>query len=164
MPAARNRLYSTSPPSPTFTYRLAAASIGKTTSPRPPKVNRDFWNYASTHPSPEPPYLRSTKPDAGEDAFFVTTVGGSPNSVALGIADGVGGWQEQGIDPSKFSHGLCGLMAGTAYTYEGREPLKPRDLLQTAYDAVMSNPHIPAGGSTACLAVLGPNGAVEAAK
>lgn len=32
----------------------------------------------------------------GEDAFFVSDVGGG----AFGIADGVGGWQESGINPA----------------------------------------------------------------
>ncbi len=32
----------------------------------------------------------------GEDAFFVSSVGGG----ALGVADGVGGWQESGVNPA----------------------------------------------------------------
>ena len=32
----------------------------------------------------------------GEDAFFVSDVGGG----AFGIADGVGGWQESGVNPA----------------------------------------------------------------
>lgn len=35
----------------------------------------------------------------GEDAFFVSDVGGG----ALGVADGVGGWQESGINPAEYS-------------------------------------------------------------
>ena len=77
-------------PMPSFTYRLAAASSAKRTSLRPPKANQDFWTYTSTHSTPKPPYLRSTKKDAGEDAFFATTIGNSAHRVAFGVADGVG--------------------------------------------------------------------------
>ncbi|KAI7187708.1 protein serine/threonine phosphatase 2C [Hortaea werneckii] len=161
-----------------FTYRLGAASAGKRTPVRPPKLDRDFWAYASTQESPSPPYLRSTKKDAGEDAFFATTVGESPHHVAFGVADGVGGWQDSGVDPSDFSHGLCGLMAGTAKTYEGlslsregqeeekdgeRRNVRPRELLQVAYDAVIGNPRIVAGGCTASLGVADGEGNVETA-
>jgi protein phosphatase PTC7 len=157
------RFQSTS--SSAFTYRLAAASAAKRTPPRNPKYNQDFWAYTSTNPSPTPPYLRSTKADSGEDAFFATTVGSSAHHVAFGVADGVGGWQDQGIDPSEFSHGLCGFMAGTAHLHDITEngALKPQGLLQTAYDAIISNPRILAGGSTACLAVADQDGTLETA-
>ena len=36
----------------------------------------------------------------GEDAFY-------SSSQLLIIADGVGGWNNQGIDPSKYSRFLC---------------------------------------------------------
>ncbi|KAK5174164.1 Protein phosphatase 2C 7 [Saxophila tyrrhenica] len=148
-----------------FTYRLAAAASAKRSPPRNPKHQKDFWNYISTQEHKNPPYLRSTKPDSGEDAFFATTLGDSDNHVAFGVADGVGGWQDQGIDPSVFSHGLCGLMAGTAqlHSVEDSGMLRPQALLQTAYDAVIANPRILAGGSTACLAVIDHEGAMETA-
>nr|POF26160.1 putative feruloyl esterase b [Quercus suber] len=149
-----------------FTYRLAAASIGKATPPRQPQVGRDFWNYASCQASASPPYLRSTREDSGEDAFFATTVGGSANHVAFGVADGVGGWQESGVDPAVFSNALCGLMAGTAYAHEGSaegKTVRPRELLQIAYDAVIANPRILAGGCTASLAVANAEGEMETA-
>jgi protein phosphatase PTC7 len=150
---------------PTFTFRIGAASAAKRTPPRTPKYNQDYWAYASTNRNASPPYLRSTKADSGEDAFFATTIGDSENNVAFGVADGVGGWQDQGVDPSEFSHGLCGLMAGTAHLHaaEGGHGLRPQDLLQVAYDAVIGNPRILAGGSTACLAVIDQDGMMETA-
>lgn len=159
------RAYS-SQPTPPFTYRLAAAASSKRTEPRTPQPGRDFWSYTTTRVGAVPPYIRSTKPDSGEDAFFMATIGGSQHHVAFGVADGVGGWQDQGIDPSDFSHGLCGIMAGSAYLHEGVEEgnmLKPKDLLQTAYDAVIANPRILAGGSTASLGVLDGEGELEVA-
>lgn len=106
-------------------------------------------------------------------------MGESPSHVAFGVADGVGGWQDSGVDPSDFSHGLCGLMAGTAKTYEGLSSsssssqqeedgggrnVRPRELLQVAYDAVIGNPRIVAGGCTASLGVADGEGNVETAK
>jgi protein phosphatase PTC7 len=160
------RTYSSSA-TPPFTYRLAAAASAKQSPPRAAKAGRDFHLYSSTHANTSPPYIRSTKPDAGEDAFFMATVGASAHHVAFGVADGVGGWQDSGVDPSDFSHGLCGLMAGTAHIYEGVEEGKvPRaqDLMQTAYDAVIGNPRILAGGCTASLGVLDGHGQLDAAK
>ncbi|CAK3891225.1 phosphatase 2C 7, mitochondrial [Lecanosticta acicola] len=165
LPIASSRSYST-PQVSSFTYRLAAASAPKQSPPRQPKYSQDFWNYASTHENPSPPYLRSTKKDSGEDAFFATTVGNSPHHVAFGVADGVGGWQDQGVDPSEYSQALCGLMAGSANIHEGSEAghhCKPRALLQQAYDAVMSNPRILAGGCTASLGVANAEGSLETA-
>ena len=36
----------------------------------------------------------------GEDAFFISDAGGG----AMGVADGVGGWQESGINPAGACH------------------------------------------------------------
>lgn len=152
------RSYSSSSPPP-FTYRLAAAASAKRSAPPRPA---QFWPYSSAAGAQAPPYVRSTKPDAGEDAFFMATVGGDAHTVAFGVADGVGGWQDSGVDPSDFSHGLCGLMAGTAHIFEGAG-LRPRELMQTAYDAVIGNPRIVAGGCTASLGVLDGEGGLEAA-
>lgn len=162
-----SRLSSTNAPEAgSFTYRIGAASSPKRAPPRPPKPGRDYWNYASTDVNSNPPYLRSTKPDSGEDAFFATTIGGSQYYVAFGLADGVGGWQDQGVDPSEYSQALCGLMAGSANIFDGLEDgktLKARGLLQQAYDAVMANPRIAAGGCTASLGVCDKNGNIDAA-
>ncbi|KAF7191348.1 Protein phosphatase PTC7-like fig [Pseudocercospora fuligena] len=169
MPLLRSQPCSSSSNTPdagSFTYRIAAASSPKRAPPRPPKPGQDYWNYASTHENPSPPYLRSTKKDSGEDAFFATTIGGSQHHVAFGVADGVGGWQDQGVDPSEYSQALCGLMAGTANIHEdieGGAPCKAQPLLQKAYDAVMANPRIAAGGCTASLGVADKSGNVETA-
>ncbi|KAK3073920.1 Protein phosphatase 2C 7 [Teratosphaeriaceae sp. CCFEE 6253] len=167
MPLRQRRPYSSKDATKSsFTYRLAAAAAGKRTASRAPKLDRDFWLYTSTQANATPPYLRSTKPNSGEDAFFAATVGGSQHHVAFGVADGVGGWQDQGVDPSEFSHGLCGLMGGTAYIHEGLEAgknVRPQQLMQTAYEAVMANPRIMAGGCTASLAVVDGAGGMEMA-
>jgi hypothetical protein len=69
-----------------------------------------FVAYAAWHPKSRPkapvastakkvPYWKQTrvgKVDAGEDAFFQTI---TPEGLALGVADGVGGWGLVGVDP-----------------------------------------------------------------
>lgn len=84
--------------------------------------------------------------------------------VAFGIADGVGGWTESGVDPGEFSHGLCKYMAEKTYRPTGMDDLRPQKLLQHGYDMVQENAKIEAGGSTACIAAVEPNGTVEVAK
>jgi len=39
----------------------------------------------------------------GEDAYFI-------NHNTLSVADGVGGWAEQGVDPAIYSKKLCKLL------------------------------------------------------
>lgn len=49
------------------------------------------------------PNFDKTKTTYGDDSWFVTS---HKNIDVLGVADGVGGWREMGIDPSKFSSSL----------------------------------------------------------
>ena len=58
-------------------------------------------------------------------------------------------------------------MAGTANLWDEaqeRRKLRPLGLLQVAYEAVIANPRIVAGGCTASLAVAGEGGEMECAK
>jgi len=84
--------------------------------------------------------------------------------VAFGIADGVGGWSDSGVDPGKFSHGLCKYMAEKTYRPTHADDLRPLKLLQHGYDEVSKDTKIDAGGSTACIAAIQPNGSLEVAK
>jgi len=60
----------------------------------------------------------------GEDAFFVAT---TKYGLAFGVADGVGGWSQQGIDPSLVSKGIM-LGARTAFEKLGlRDPIDIMD-------------------------------------
>ncbi|KAF1832934.1 5-azacytidine resistance protein-like protein azr1 [Decorospora gaudefroyi] len=102
---------------------------------------------------------------SGQDAFFFSQVGNT-NTTTFGVADGVGGWVESGLDPADFSHGLCEYMACAARSWPygfNKTSLHPKDLLQAAYDEVTVDSSIEGGGSTACLAVAEPNGHVEVA-
>ena len=83
--------------------------------------------------------------------------------MSFGVADGVGGWIEQGVDPSLFAQALMyhahryskSAWAGEAeidptQEYEEREAvegweLRPVQCLQLAYDAVMQEKAVLAG-------------------
>ncbi|KAF2468142.1 5-azacytidine resistance protein-like protein azr1 [Lindgomyces ingoldianus] len=108
---------------------------------------------------------KRARPKSGQDAFFFSQVG-TTRTTAFGVADGVGGWVESGVDPADFSHGLCEYMACAARMWpQGARSnsLHPKDLLQAGYDEVMVDRGIVGGGSTACLAVAEPDGNVEVA-
>jgi protein phosphatase PTC7 len=102
---------------------------------------------------------------SGQDAFFFSQIG-TTNATAFGVADGVGGWMESGLDPADFAHGLCEYMSCAARSWpqgSNTTSLHPKDLLQVAYDEVTEDNSIEGGGSTACLAVAEPDGNVEVA-
>ena len=107
-----------------------------------------------------PAQLRANRPDSGQDAFFVARL--KPYSTAFGIADGVGGWATSGVDPAEFSHGFCHYMAQTTLDWKhGR--LTPRMLMEIGYQNIIDDPTVPAGGSTACIGIAGPDGSLEMA-
>ncbi|KAH4611160.1 protein phosphatase [Parastagonospora nodorum] len=102
---------------------------------------------------------------SGQDAFFFSQIGNT-KATTFGVADGVGGWVESGLDPADFSHGLCEYMTCAARSWpqgSNTTSLHPKDLLQVAYDEVTEDENIEGGGSTACLAVAEPDGSVEVA-
>jgi protein phosphatase PTC7 len=108
---------------------------------------------------------RRQRARSGQDAFFFSQVGDT-DTTTFGVADGVGGWVESGLDPADFAHGLCEYMACAARSWPhgfNTTALHPKDLLQVAYDEVTDDKSIEGGGSTACLAVAEPNGNVEVA-
>ncbi|KAI1156674.1 protein serine/threonine phosphatase 2C [Nemania diffusa] len=108
---------------------------------------------------------KSGRPASGQDAFFISRVGDS-NAVAFGVADGVGGWEESGVDPADFAHSFCDYMASAAYEHKSNgsgTPLAARALMQRGYDDVCNDKSINAGGSTACVAIASEDGKLEVA-
>lgn len=154
------RPYSTATPSHSFSYRIGAAFSAKGRQFNP-KTDHYFHD----------PNRRSNrdhttgKPISGQDAFFVRRVGSSAN-IAFGVADGVGGWADSGIDSAHFSHGLCQRMieAAESTNSSAETSLGPQKLLQSGYDAVVADESVSGGGSTACVAVGRDNGTLEVAK
>jgi protein phosphatase PTC7 len=88
----------------------------------------------------------------------------SPPTVAFGVADGVGGWTESGVDPADFAHGLCEYMSHTSLTHPQPSTLSAQRLLQSGFD-LLSSPSstVAAGGSTACIALLTADGKLDLA-
>jgi len=103
--------------------------------------------------------------NCGEDAYYVTVikekVNGNEGGIQLppwfssiGVADGVGGWTENGVDPSKFSHGLVTHAKAYANSENASNILKPLSMLSYAFDRVVEQGDENPGGSTACFLVL----------
>ena len=181
------RSYSTTSPrastQSSFTYRIGASFSAKGQEFKP---RRDHF----TH---DPNRLRrkydTGRPNSGQDAFFVGNLGNS-TSVAFGVADGVGGWSESGIDSADFSHGLCKYIMKAVNNFETyEEALRPQGLierimkgripwsdetalealnadklLQIGYNRVVADKTIAGGGSTACVAVGRGDGSFRVAK
>ena len=86
----------------------------------------------------------------GEDSFFV----GLPSLSAIGVADGVGGWANQGINPKHFADDLM------AYTFEEMEAgmKNPVTALDNAYNRVEQT-----GSCTAVVGIMDENGVFQAA-
>jgi len=92
--------------------------------------------------------------------------------VSFGIADGIGGWVESGVDPSLFSQALMyhahrysrNAWAGEpeidpTMDYEEREQIEgwemtPYECLDLAYGGVLREKYVQAGSSTACIISL----------
>ncbi|KAF9550559.1 Protein phosphatase PTC7 [Mortierella hygrophila] len=112
--------------------------------------------------------MRAGKVDAGEDAFFHVS---TPSRVALGVADGVGGWSEVGVDPALFSWALMdnaeavarltdvdqsGVDAKNSQADHGASqiPLDAQTILDGAYSELVQSGKVEAGSSTACILSL----------
>ncbi|KAF9907030.1 hypothetical protein EC991_011334 [Linnemannia zychae] len=107
------------------------------------------------------------KVDAGEDAFFHVS---TRSRVALGVADGVGGWSELGVDPALFSWALMNNAENiarltdcvppevdpfpTAGAGNERNILDAQTILDGAYNELVQSGTVEAGSSTACILSL----------
>ncbi|ORZ38074.1 phosphatase 2C-like domain-containing protein [Catenaria anguillulae PL171] len=82
--------------------------------------------------------------DCGEDAFFALTRG--PLAV-FGVADGVGGWADLGVDPSLFAWELMRNCRAAAHGGEA-DPLR---VLTRAYQQLLDERRVTAGSATAAV-------------
>jgi protein phosphatase PTC7 len=156
--AGPTRLYSNSVSIPSFSYRIGVAFSAKNTRFNP---NTDLFSFDSKK---EVKKINTGRPRSGQDAFFVSNVAYG-NNVAFGVADGVGGWIESGIDSAHFSHGLCKYMAESARGIKGtNNKIKAGAVLQEGYEGVVEDTSIAGGGSTACVAIASSDGHIEVAK
>lgn len=157
------RLSSTSAPDPSFVYRIGASFSAKGHRFRP---KEDTFSFDPAEDND----VYTGRPNSGQDAFFVSNAGpadkhGRRRKIAFGVADGVGGWADSGIDSADFSHGLChamNYMARDAFTLDTSND--PQDLLEQAYDEIVREGKIAGGGSTACVAIGDEDGSLSVAK
>nr|BCL66180.1 hypothetical protein [Volvox reticuliferus] len=170
----RSHQYSTSSSPVTSATGLELADYPSTSAPLTPG-NSTLDSYARSAPLPPGKsfQLRTgvcylPHPEkvhyGGEDAHFISDVGGG----IIGVADGVGGWQESGVNPADYSRTLMQL--ARAYL-EGKDIFQdlassrqsvlidPRGALEAAH----MNTKVP-GSATACVLQLDQaNGVLAAA-
>lgn len=142
-------------------YHVAASFSAKHKKFDPPTNVFRFDPYNRIQTEKKRP--KAKRPASGQDAFFISRVGDT-NAVAFGVADGVGGWEESGVDPADFAHSFCDYMASAAHEHKADgTPLAPRALMQRGYDDVCKDRSIHAGGSTASVAIATEDGKLEVA-
>ncbi|MCJ1226254.1 hypothetical protein MMC12_002904 [Toensbergia leucococca] len=159
--SASTRAYSTAASNNAFTFHLSASFSGKARRFNP---RTDLFSFDPTRPAAPGKISLTGRPVSGQDAFFISKIGAGSN-VAFGVADGVGGWSDSGIDSAHFSHGLCEYLIRTSTKTEesARRKLNPQQLLQQGYEATVADKSIYGGGSTACVATGRDDGTLEVA-
>ncbi|XP_073982119.1 protein phosphatase PTC7 homolog [Rhodnius prolixus] len=98
----------------------------------------------------ELPKSKFKKGQFGDDAWFTAKV---KSADVLGVADGVGGWRQYGIDPGEFSSNLmktCERLVTCGKFIESQ----PSSLLARSYNELLENKQPVLGSSTACVLVL----------
>lgn len=79
----------------------------------------------------------------GEDAYFLST-----DMKVIGVADGVGGWGDIGVDPALYSRSL---MEGAKLSVEN--PMNPRDPVEVMEEGYQYSAYVQ-GSSTCCVLVM----------
>ena len=92
---------------------------------------------------------------SGEDNLFVSSQV-LDGSIAVGVADGVGGWSEAGYDSSAISRELCSSMR-KGFETSGDAATSPKSVLDHAFKEVLESEAVEIGGTTACLGVFTPD-------
>ncbi|XP_014675262.1 PREDICTED: protein phosphatase PTC7 homolog [Priapulus caudatus] len=86
----------------------------------------------------------------GDDAHFIAS---NRVSDVLGVADGVGGWHNYGVDPSQFSSYL--MSTCERLVEQGTfSPQFPVEIIATSYQELLENKVPIIGSSTVCIVVL----------
>lgn len=99
----------------------------------------------------------------GEDNYFVAA--NAAGDAYAGVADGVGGWAEQGYDSSAISRELCLAMnefSSLAGSAKGRG-FRPKELIEMGYRRVQDAQTVKVGGTTAIAAHFMRDGTMEVA-
>ncbi|XP_017066806.1 protein phosphatase PTC7 homolog [Drosophila eugracilis] len=83
----------------------------------------------------------------GEDAWFMSS---NSEAYTMGVADGVGGWRNYGVDPGKFSMFLMRSCERLS-CLKDFEPERPHLLLERAYCDLLKQESPIVGSCTACV-------------
>ena len=75
----------------------------------------------------------------------------------FGVADGVGGWNDRGVNPAIFSWKLMNYCHDYVNSNVSNLELSPLDILQNAFDNVQNDNQVKAGSSTACIVKIDSN-------
>lgn len=105
--------------------------------------------------------LNRKKGVIGDDAWFIAS---QKCADVMGVADGVGGWRDIGVDPSKFSSNLMRTckrlveqeLGSTLFSNSKNVNKKtPIEILSSSYQALLENKNQSVvGSSTACIIVF----------
>ncbi len=105
--------------------------------------------------------LNRKKGQIGDDAWFIAS---QKCADVMGVADGVGGWWDVGVDPSKFSSNLMRTckrlveqeLGSTLFSNSKNINKKtPIEILSSSYQALLENKNqCVIGSSTACIIVF----------
>ena len=80
---------------------------------------------------------------AGHDWLFQEETPGG--GVVCGVADGVGGWEESGVDPAFFAQSLMFYCREEVRRNSGDSLKSPREILREGYDGVLQEDGVLAG-------------------
>ncbi|CAH1802321.1 unnamed protein product [Owenia fusiformis] len=126
----QNSKFCSTQPQPLRNLQLVSATAGFAKSITPSQVQRR-WIY-------------------GDDACFIAS---HKSSDVLGVADGVGGWRNYGIDPSVFPQSF--MLTCERIVKEGRFiPNNPQEIMASGYAEVLQNKMPMIGSCTACIVAL----------
>ena len=118
--------------------------------------SKDYLNYINNAGKSGLHFLNRKKGVIGDDAWFISSLRCSD---VLGVADGVGGWRDIGVDPSKFSSNLMRTCKRIVeQELAGTNNLKrkmPIEILTASYQALLENKNQALiGSSTACIVLF----------
>lgn len=129
------------PGAPGVTHRdISASSTPSSSQQTPPVFDKELKmsSAASMLPHPEKEHR------GGEDAYFIHN-----GDYCIGVADGVGGWAEVGVDPGLYSRELMSHALNLLDDIDSVHPGVPQSILEEAHAKTRAR-----GSCTACIVCL----------
>lgn len=117
-----------------------------------------YWLDAAAFSQAKKRWEGSTSPyGCGEDSFFIYKKDGK--AAAIGVCDGVGGWNSFGVNPAFIARQMC--LNAHAIAKENSKlnlPQHPQTLMAKAYEKIKTNQEVEAGSTTCCILTIDTNG------